>query len=743
MDNQIKKDFKYRRFASLEYLSNEDAWAENETNLGLYFFLLDLKNKDTSIVFNRILDIKESLACSYKYLGDIARKLFDEIHGHKVAIYYFKKALKYDDKDAYTLWNLFDLTRNSTYFLMATKIDYEGKVFPRISNNFNSLSIFLVESNFLKSDWQVLKNVCQNENVTNCEDILIISCFYLGDFENGIDVMNKKEHVSKRIIDLYLNAGYIDTAYALQKSYYFERLKYLEGDAKLIYKEANQEAKKSELNPSKEVLIKYAFEAEEYSDVISLVDEYTQGQKTISHQVQLYHVLSSLYLGFDINENYEIAVNKQNFFRESNNETKCNPLYLAYLVLINIKKLEAYLGKRDELHSIEHWGLYQEAKSYLSHDSLLNHYIHESLVEKINSLKDVWDSHILNLEIEKLKSINEPLSCGDSIKLASYLTDAGCYDEAIELLTELEPVMTVNNTLGVCYEKLGKLETALAHYKSAISLMKLSGEIDDVIISNYLSCLKKSSNSIPSSLFNEYIDDFNKSIAERFRYNISTAENSYSLFKYYPFNQFTLDALVNSYFYLASSEQLNDPIELPFESLTSDAEHLFLRPNFRLASFSNNENSMLMWSHYAANHSGLMVEYCFEGELPEGVGIARVDYSNTIKRLKEKKHYLFNQYMLTKNKDWSYEKEVRLFAYKRDKVYYEEPSYPKKLDNKANVYIRSITVGYKFPKSTIKLIENIIADLNNERDVNLSRIELKTAKLSEKNFFELEYEVIN
>jgi hypothetical protein len=43
MDSQVKNNFKNKKFASLEYLSNEKAWAEDKNNLGLYFFLLELK----------------------------------------------------------------------------------------------------------------------------------------------------------------------------------------------------------------------------------------------------------------------------------------------------------------------------------------------------------------------------------------------------------------------------------------------------------------------------------------------------------------------------------------------------------------------------------------------------------------------------------------------------------------------------------------------------------------------------
>lgn len=740
MDNQVKNNFKNKKFASLEYLSNEKAWAEDKNNLGLYFFLLELKGKDTSEVFNKILHVKENHASSYSYLGDIARELFTYPNERKIPTYYFKEALKHDDRDSHVLWNLYALTRDSSYFLTAIKINYEAKKFDLVSHSLlNAYAPHLIEAKFDEIDWKELKGICLNENVERYHELLLICCFYLEEFEYGINVMNEKEQVNKCIIDLYLDKGCIDFEFAIQKSYYFERINYLEGDFNRIYEEVKKEAKKGNANPTKEVIIKCAFEAKEYNDVISLIEKNLEEQNKIDNQLRLYHILSSLHLGIDLNEEYEIAVNKQNFFRKSS----CNALYLAYLILRNIKVLETYLVEKEDLHPIGNLGLYQEAEEYLSHDDLLNHYMHDPLVGTLKSLKDQWDLHVINIEIEKLKSIDEPLSETEKIRLASYLIDASRHDEATLLLTELEPSMSVTNMLAVYYEKQGEVDTALTHYKSAIDFMKFSGELNDVIIANYLSCLNRSVHSISESLYNEYIDNFNESIACYFRYNLSTSQNRNSLFKYYPFNQFTLDALVNGYFYLASSEQLNDPIELPYDNLSADKTNLFLRPNFRLASFSNNENSMLMWSHYAENHTGLMVEYSFEGELPDGVGIDKVSYSHTTKRYKEKEHYLFNQYMLTKNKDWSYEKEVRLFAYKRDKIYYEKATYPYKTDDKASVYIKSITVGYKFPVSTIKLIQSIINGLNENHDNNLSKIELRRAKLSEKNFFELEYEVIN
>jgi hypothetical protein len=741
MDSQIKSNFNNKNFASLEYLSNKELWSEDNNNLGLYYFLLELQGKDTSEVLSNILHIKKTDAASYRYLGDVAFELYSSRDKYEIPIYYYKEALKYDGRNSHVLWNLYTLTKRASYFLTAIKINYETKKLDLVSKILlNTHASNLIQAEFVKKDWLDLKKICLDKNVSHDQGVLLISLFYLKEFDHGVSIINKEEWVSKRILDLYLDEMKIDFNFAIEKAYYNDRIKYLKGDSKSIYEVVKKEAKKGNKNPTKEVIIKYAFEAEDYSAVISLVDELINNNKNTDNQQRLYHIFSSLYLNINVNKEFEEAVNKQNYFRGAD----CNPLYLAYLILRNIKELELYLDNKEDFIPIEQMSLYQEAEEYLSHDSLLDNYMHESLVEMLNSLKNKCEKQLVNFEIEKLKNFNEPLMDSDKTQLASYLLKANRTDEAMLLLAELGASMTVNNLRGVSYEKQGKLDTALKHYKLAIDLMESSAEMNDIIISNYLSCLNRSKHSISQPLYNGYIDKFNESIAGQFKYRLFRAQNGNSLFKYYPFNQFTLDALVNGYFYLASSEELNDPIELPYDSLIADIkDDLFLRSDFRLASFSHNENSMLMWSHYAANHTGLMVEYAFEGDLPKGVGIDEVSYSHTIKRYKEKERYLFNQYMLTKNKDWSYEKEVRLFAYKTNKLHNKKYRYPAKENNMANAYIKSITVGYKFPESTIKLIHDIISSLNERNDKHLPKIKLRKAKLSESNFFELKYEVIN
>lgn len=739
MDHQIRHYFSNRKFASLEYLSKEESWAENENNLGRYFFLLDLKQEETSDVFKKILDVKGNHAAAYSYLGDIARQLFVRWYERKIPIYYFKEALKHADNDSHILWSLYILTYEPGYFLSVVKINYKVRKFKSISNYFlNTPTLSLIQANFEKKDWLELKDICLNENIEHSSDLLMICYFYLEEFEEAIRVMDKRDRVNKAITDLYLEAEIIDNEYAVKKCDYHERLKYLNGDSSRIYEEAKKEAERGKANPTKECLIKFAFEANEYSDVMSLVDEYAQSPVNIKNQVKLYHILSSLYLDLSLNEQYEKDINYTNFFRGSH----CNPLYLGYLVLRNIKKLETQLREKKDLHDIKVDASYQDAQEYLDHDDLLTHYLHGSLVDMLNTLKNEWDLKVANFIIESLQGSGNKLNEEDQTNLATSLINVKRYDEAILLLNKLPQSMSNFNSLAVCNGKLGDVDSALKNYELSIAAMEFNGAFEDIILSNYLTCLSKSSRSISEKSLDKYKDMFNKGITSYFTSDFVKHRNGKSLFKYYPFNQFTLDALVNEYFYLAASEQLNDPIELPYEKLSAEKDDIVFRPNFRLASFSSNENSMLMWSHYAENHTGLMVEYFFDGELPDGVGMGDVKYSNTIKRFKEKDLYLFDQYMLTKNKDWSYEQELRLFSYNRDKIYYRNYSYPNQDNDKAPAYIRSITVGYKFPESTIKLIQSIIDDLNKQRDKKLPAIELRKAELSEKNFFELEYKVI-
>ncbi|MGF1907533.1 DUF2971 domain-containing protein [Aliivibrio salmonicida] len=741
MDLQVKQNFKYKRFSRLEHLNQKESWGEDESNIGLYYFLLESKGKPTDSAFNNILAAKGDHTSAYNYLGDVASKLFDERKDRDIPTYYYEQALTYSDTNSHTHWGLYCSTHNPSHFFQSIVIDYGFEKFQKITNKmYYFYSTELIGAELSQDDWKLLESICLDSRIERQKDVLLICYFHLKQFEDGVNLLKSEDYVSSEVIELYREHGHIDEETFLSTISYYERLKLIE-TAESAYEEVKKEAKKGNLNPTQEVIIKYAFEAKAYNDVIDLVERKFGNDKhhLSANILKLYHTLSCLYLGLVLNDDFERDINSKNYFGDTHTESDklSLPLYLVYFILKNINKLESILEKRDNLHELRFYGLYSDIKENLSHESLIGHYLYDPLVDNLQELEERW--HTKEVE-DKLKSAKNGNL--DPEEWASLLMDKGEYRNALSVLSDLEASMSVSNLRGVCFEHIEDWDSALEHSKLALDTMLSSGEKNATIISNYLYNLRQSVSSIDSEQYDRYVEIFNQSLTESFKYNQFLPENHWSLFKYYPFNKFTLDALVNGYFYLASAEQLNDPIELPYENLTKDKKFFVLRPHFRLSSFSNNENSMLMWSHYAEEHSGLMIEYCFEGALPDGVGIEKVQYPHVAERFMEKDKYLFSQYMLTKNKDWAYEKEVRLFGYKRDKVYYEKQTYPNHSNNAA-AYIKSITVGYKFPESTIKLIHSIIATLNESRNTNLPKIALRRAKLSDNNFFVLEYEEIS
>ncbi|TOE44673.1 hypothetical protein CGJ42_24315, partial [Vibrio parahaemolyticus] len=108
--------------------------------------------------------------------------------------------------------------------------------------------------------------------------------------------------------------------------------------------------------------------------------------------LKLYHLISSLYLGLPLKDDFEKDVNSNNYFGDirSEDEKLSLSLYLVYLILKNINKLESLLVKRDDLHELTHYALYKDIKANLSHECLIGHYLYNSLVDNLQGLKERW-----------------------------------------------------------------------------------------------------------------------------------------------------------------------------------------------------------------------------------------------------------------------------------------------------------------------------------------------------------------
>lgn len=102
-------------------------------------------------------------------------------------------------------------------------------------------------------------------------------------------------------------------------------------------------------------------------------------------------------------------------------------------------------------------------------------------------------------------------------------------------------------------------------------------------------------------------------------------------------------------------------------SITSKLDEYLhnLKSQFRVACFTENNDSPLMWAHYTDNHRGFCMEYDLK-KLPEGYryGILPVIYSNTRydatrSVVAQNKNLVTNPFYF-KSSHWEYEKEWRM-----------------------------------------------------------------------------------
>lgn len=178
--------------------------------------------------------------------------------------------------------------------------------------------------------------------------------------------------------------------------------------------------------------------------------------------------------------------------------------------------------------------------------------------------------------------------------------------------------------------------------------------------------------------------------------------SEYTCFKYRPIDKRLLELLITSTMYFPKPEQLNDPfdcsVSLPSaiqramtdpSCTSSDALREFqsqeentgrFRANIAkvgVGSFSLAHNETLLWSHYAANHTGCALRFSFSEDFLNDenriLGVAQLEYtSNPISewlaknaQLHSENHQAFiiglmKKVLMSKAPAWDYEQEGRI-----------------------------------------------------------------------------------
>lgn len=740
-DKEIIKLIKNKRFSKLSFLEDKDLLKENEYYYGFLYFTLDAKEESNEELFNKIVQINGSLSSAYEYLGTVASKLFDGFDESYIAASFFRLSITHDKDNTNAWWKLFWVERNHKYLLESLNIDYKNENFEDISNkigharhiNYNNIE-------FTESEWGLFFEILTDDRLKKNESItkfLIVVYFYLNRHEDGVKLINKLDKVDVDIIKKYRDLGKIENELAISKVHEFQLDKLISKDYERIYEEYIKRNTKDKRQITKSGLISKAFEAKRYNDVIGIYQEEWEDDKFSQHDVglRLHYLISQLCLNKPLDEKVYDFVLKN---------TSSDILFKLFECKRIIFNLRNRLKNNDEIDvPLAVWSDYQKVEKILEEPDVINHYMYVEIYDELTTLEEEWDksyfkSKLISIQLE-LES--KEFSYENFESFCHYGIENGHYVDVFNRVSDFHnnniPTITTQNVLGVCCERRGMYQEAFEHYQKAIKIMEDHNDFSHVVISNYLSASKLSDNKFSKTVYAHWRDKLNILLVNSFQWNRFLCSEKGSLYKYSPFNLNTLDSLINQYFYLPQKNQLNDPIEMPAISKIG-SEHL-IDSDYRICSFSKNPNSMLMWSHYTENHQGIMVEYQFGSGIPNACGIGRVKYTNGEKRKIEQDKYIFNQYLLTKNKEWSYEEEVRLMSYKLDKVYYSSYEYPNPDRSKLNVRIASITLGCNFPSSKLQLITNLVANMNEKKKEYEPKIKLKRVRISENNMFGLEY----
>lgn len=200
-----------------------------------------------------------------------------------------------------------------------------------------------------------------------------------------------------------------------------------------------------------------------------------------------------------------------------------------------------------------------------------------------------------------------------------------------------------------------------------------------------------------------------------------------NLFSFRRFNEHSLSDLINNTITVSPSTKMNDPFD-SIINLWGNENRLInqcheikhIRPmcesfnSYRIRAFCFGKGNapiknILMWSHYAAEHTGFCVKYKLskhfihqeENEHYEHMYLKRMIYTN--KKLDILTPSIdSNLAFATKKADWKYENEVRLIVYNPNK---KDLFYGIELDDESS--IEAIFFGYRCSDVTINTIKNI------------------------------------
>lgn len=149
-----------------------------------------------------------------------------------------------------------------------------------------------------------------------------------------------------------------------------------------------------------------------------------------------------------------------------------------------------------------------------------------------------------------------------------------------------------------------------------------------------------------------------------------------TLYKYLPWNEKTIAALLGNYLWLTNPVDFNDPFDcnrsMIFNYQFTEEERNKKRNHFDnigITSFSENKFCQLMWAHYAGNYNGIVLKFKAKNfsnlkkeSQFEQIKLRKVIYPEKFEPFAAGFSFSNELMLFIKTKNWEYEKEWRLVA---------------------------------------------------------------------------------
>lgn len=322
-----------------------------------------------------------------------------------------------------------------------------------------------------------------------------------------------------------------------------------------------------------------------------------------------------------------------------------------------------------------------------------------------NQIKDLncLDFRLFYLRAFYLDTVNEPDEAKANI------------DKSIELIGSIR--------YGFNVEENGEFLMAapnLTNMSYIVDLPPLKKQISDVYLcaGEIYAKIGKELESLSYYKIGQYYSSFLRS---EFK-----GRSSIDVYSFRRYNEHSLSDLINNTITVSPSDRMNDPYsiinlwgnESRLKKYCKEKSHV--RPYsdsfryYRIRSFCLGDGNMpigniLMWSHYAGEHTGFCVKYRLskyficqeENSANEHMYLKKIIYTDNKIDISSRS-ITSDIAFATKHLDWKYENEVRLIVYNPNKT---EPFYGIGLDGDSE--IESIFFGCRCPDTTVKTIKNI------------------------------------